>query len=94
MAKEWVRFNVQANAVAYGWVETRLTASKEDAGELSRDGDKVALGILSTQGEMLKIVIPMGRGGTPDKAAGVILFLASPLSNYVSGQVIEMTGGM
>jgi len=94
MAKEWGRYNVQANAVAYGWVETRLTAAKENAGELNRDGDKVALGIPATQREMMKMIIPMGRGGTPQEAAGVILFLASPLSNYVSGQVIEMTGGM
>ncbi|ACL05598.1 MULTISPECIES: SDR family NAD(P)-dependent oxidoreductase [Desulfatibacillum] len=94
MAQEWGRYNVQSNAVAYGWVETRLTAAKEDAGAVDRDGEKVALGIPDAQRQMMKMVIPMGRGGTPEEAAGVILFLASPLSNYVSGQCIEMTGGM
>ena len=43
---------------------------------------------------VMKMMIPLGRAGTPEEAASVILFLASPLSNYVSGQVLEMTGGM
>jgi 3-oxoacyl-[acyl-carrier protein] reductase len=94
MAKEWGRYNVQANTVAYGWVETRLTAAKEGAEEIARDGEKVKVGIPDTQRQMMKMIIPLGRAGTPEEAAGVILFLASPLSNYVSGQVIEMTGGM
>ncbi|MBI9076756.1 MAG: SDR family oxidoreductase [Desulfatibacillum sp.] len=94
MAQEWGRYNVQSNAVAYGWVETRLTAAKEAAGAVEREGESVALGIPDKQRQMMKMVIPMGRGGTPEEAAGVILFLASPLSNYVSGQCIEMTGGM
>lgn len=96
MAKEWGRYNVQSNAVAFGWVDTRLTASKDEAGEgeLERDGDKVKIGIPETQRQMMKMIIPLGRAGTVDEAANVIFFLASPLSNYVSGQVIEMTGGM
>jgi len=94
IAKEWGRYNVQSNAVAYGWVETRLTAAKEGADTLEREGEKVPVGIPHDQREMIKSAIPLGRPGTSEEAAGVILFLASPLSNYVSGQVIEMTGGL
>ncbi|WP_268744119.1 SDR family oxidoreductase [Aeromonas diversa] len=36
----------------------------------------------------------MGRIGTPDEVAGVALFLASDLANYVTGQVIGVDGGM
>lgn len=96
MAKEWGRFNVQSNAVAFGWVDTRLTAAKEETteGEIERGGEKVKLGIPETQRQMMKMIIPLGRAGTVEEAANVVFFLASPLSNYVSGQVIEMTGGM
>jgi len=93
VAKEWGRFNVQSNAVAYGWVDTRLTKAKEETEDLERDGEKVSIGIPGQQREMIKMRIPLGRPGTPEEGAGVILFLASPLSNYVSGQCINMSGG-
>jgi 3-oxoacyl-[acyl-carrier protein] reductase len=93
IAKEWGRFNVQSNAVAYGWVDTRLTKSKEETEALERGGEKVSIGVPGSQREMMKMMIPLGRPGTPEEGAGVILFLASPLSNYVSGQCIVMNGG-
>jgi 3-oxoacyl-[acyl-carrier protein] reductase len=93
IAQEWGRFNVQSNAVAYGWVDTRLTKAKETTESLERDGQKVAIGVPGQQREMMKMSIPLGRPGTPEEGAGVILFLASPLSNYVSGQCIIMSGG-
>ena len=96
ISKEWGRFNVQSNAVGFGWVETRLTAAKEDpaASDIERGGEKVKLGIPEAQRQMMKMIIPLGRAGTVEEAANEIFFLASPLSNYISGQVIEMTGGM
>jgi 3-oxoacyl-[acyl-carrier protein] reductase len=93
LAQEWGRFNVQSNAVAYGWVDTRLTKAKEQTEALERDGQKVSIGVPGQQREMMKMSIPLGRPGTPEEGAGVILFLASPLSNYVSGQCIIMSGG-
>jgi 3-oxoacyl-[acyl-carrier protein] reductase len=94
MAKEWGRFNVQSNCVAYGWIDTRLTKAKENVDDLVRDGEKVAIGIPEAQRQAMTMMIPMGRPGTAEEAASVITFLASPLSNYVSGQVIEVSGGL
>ena len=94
MAKEWGRFNVQSNCVAYGWIDTRLTQNRETVDNLAREGEKVSIGIPEAHRKAMTMRIPMGRPGTPDEAADVILFLASPLSNYVSGQVIGVTGGL
>ena len=94
LAKEWGMFNVQSNAVAFGLIETRLTAPKEQGEATERDSQQITLGVPAHMREMAKLLIPMGRTGTAEEAAGPILFLASPLANYVSGQVIEVTGGM
>jgi 3-oxoacyl-[acyl-carrier protein] reductase len=92
MAKEWGRFNINVNAVAYGFIETRLTQAKEKQETIEREGKQVALGIPEAMRQMSAKFIPLGRGGTPEEAAGPVLFLASPLSNYVSGAVILVTG--
>jgi 3-oxoacyl-[acyl-carrier protein] reductase len=93
MAKEWGRFNINVNAVAYGFIETRLTQAKEKQ-ETIQVGDKeVELGIPDAMRQMAKNFIPLGRAGTPDEAAGPVLFLASPLSDYVTGAVLLVTGG-
>jgi 3-oxoacyl-[acyl-carrier protein] reductase len=93
MAKEWGQFNVQANAVAYGFIETRLTAAKEQGNKTEREGQEIELGIPEQMRQMASRMIPMQRAGTPEEAAAVMLFFASPLSNYISGQVLEVTGG-
>ena len=38
--------------------------------------------------------VPLGRTGTPQDVANVVLFLASPLASYMTGQAINVTGGM
>lgn len=93
LAKEWGRYNVQVNCVCYGFIETRLTAPKEQAEKVQRDGEEIALGVPDQARQMAPLLIPLGRPGTPEEAAGPMLFLASPLSNYVSGHVLEITGG-
>jgi 3-oxoacyl-[acyl-carrier protein] reductase len=93
LAKEWGRYNVQVNCVCYGFIETRLTASKDSAEKVVREGEEVQLGVPDQMRQMAPLLIPLGRPGTPDEAAGPVLFLASPLSNYVSGIVLEVTGG-
>ena len=94
LSKEWGMFNVNVNCVAFGWIETRLTKAKEDGAEtIEREGKKIALGIPGAGLEAIKSVIPLGRPGTTDEAARAILFFASPLSDYVSGQILKVTGG-
>ena len=93
LAKEWGRYNVQVNCVCYGLIDTRLTAPKESAEKVVREGEEVQLGVPDQLRQMAPLLIALGRPGTPEEAAGPILFLASPLSNYVSGIVLEVTGG-
>jgi 3-oxoacyl-[acyl-carrier protein] reductase len=93
MAKEWGRFNINVNAVAYGFIETRLTQAKEKQEKIERAGKEVELGIPDAMRQMAVNFIPLGRAGTPDDAAGPVLFLASSLSDYVSGLVLLVTGG-
>ena len=93
LAKEWGRYNVQVNCVCYGFIETRLTAAKESAETVQRGGEEVTLGVPDQLRQIAPLLIPLGRPGTPEEAAGPMLFLASPLSNYVSGIVLEVTGG-
>ncbi len=93
LAKEWGAFNIQVNAVAFGYFETRLTDSVEKETVIERDGKQIKLGIPQSIRDAVPNFIPMGRGGTPNEAAGVLLFFASELSNFVSGQVLEVTGG-
>jgi 3-oxoacyl-[acyl-carrier protein] reductase len=93
LAKEWGQFKVNVNAVAFGYIETRLTASKQDDNVMEIDGEKVQLGIPDQLRGMAAMLIPLGRPGTPEEAAGGVFFLCSPWSNYVHGQVLNVTGG-
>jgi 3-oxoacyl-[acyl-carrier protein] reductase len=93
LAKEWGQFKVNVNAVAFGFVETRLTAAKEAGEKIEREGREVQLGIPEQMRAMAPMMIPLGRGATPQEAAGPVFFLCSPLSNYVHGQVLNVTGG-
>ncbi len=93
LAKEWGQFKINVNAVAFGFVETRLTASKEEAGSFDKDGQEIKLGIPEQMRQMAAMLIPLGRPATPEEAAGGVFFLCSPWSNYVHGQVLNVTGG-
>lgn len=93
MAKEWGQFKVNVNAAAFGFIETRLTASKEGSNTMEVDGETVQLGIPDQLRGMAAMLIPLGRAGTPEEAAGGVFFLCSPWSNYVHGQVLNVTGG-
>ncbi len=94
LAREWGPFNIQVNCVAFGLIETRLTEKKEAGEKIRRGAAEIELGIPAPMRDASLKLIPMGRPGTPEEAAGAVLFLASPLSNYVSGQVLEVTGGL
>ena len=93
LAKEWGQFKVNVNAVAFGYIETRLTASKDASNTMEIDGQTVQLGIPDQMRTMAPMLIPIGRPGTPEEAAGGVFFLCSPWSNFVHGQVLNITGG-
>jgi 3-oxoacyl-[acyl-carrier protein] reductase len=93
LAKEWGQFKINVNAVAFGYIETRLTASKDADNVMEIGGEKVQLGIPDNLRGMAAMLIPLGRPGTPEEAAGGVFFLCSPWSNYVHGQVLNVTGG-
>jgi 3-oxoacyl-[acyl-carrier protein] reductase len=93
LAKEWGQFKINVNAVAFGFIETRLTAAKDESNVSEIAGEKVQLGIPEQLRTMGAMVIPLGRPGTPEEAANGVFFLCSPWSNYVHGQVLNITGG-
>ncbi len=96
VAKEWGPLKVNCNAVAFGFVETRLTQAKEKGETMQAAGDsgeKVELGIPEQMRSMAAMVIPFGRPAQPEEAAGPVMFLCSDYANYIHGQVINVTGG-
>ena len=93
LAKEWGQFKINVNAVAFGFVETRLTAAKESGNTMTKDGEEIQLGIPEQMRAMAAMIIPIGRPATPEEAAGPVFFLCSPWADYVHGQVINVTGG-
>ncbi|MGH2864330.1 MAG: SDR family NAD(P)-dependent oxidoreductase [Solirubrobacteraceae bacterium] len=94
IAKEWGQFKVNVNAVAFGFIDTRLTQAKVDENTMEKDGEKIQLGIPEQMRQMASMLIPLGRPATPQEAAGGIFFLCSPWSNYVHGQTLHITGGL
>ena len=93
LAKEWGQFKINVNAVAFGFVETRLTAAKEGAETIERGGQAIQLGIPDQMRQMASAIIPLGRPASPEEAAGGIFILCTPWANYIHGQVLHITGG-
>jgi 3-oxoacyl-[acyl-carrier protein] reductase len=93
LAKEWGGFKINVNAVAFGFIETRLTASKEEGGKIEIEGKEIDLGIPEQMRQLASAIIPLGRPASPEEAAGPVFFLCSPWANYVHGQVLNVTGG-
>lgn len=94
LAKEWGPFNIRCNAVAFGYIETRLTQAKESGESVVVDGEEIRLGVPGHMHDFIKMMIPLGRTGTVEEAAGGILMLASPWASYITGHTLEVTGGM
>ena len=94
LAKEWGGFKINCNAVAFGFVETRLTQAKEKGEQIEvAGGEKVDIGVPEQMRAMASMIIPLGRPAQPEEAAAPVLFLSSSLSNYIHGQVLNVTGG-
>ncbi len=94
LAKEWGQFKINVNAVAFGFVDTRLTQSKVGENTIEIDGEQVQLGIPDQLRSMASAMIPLGRPATVEEAAGPVAFLCTPWSNYVHGQTLHITGGL
>ena len=85
LAREWARYRINVNCVAPGFTDTRLTQPKQDG-----DG---GLGIPRAQREAFVKQLPFGRPASPLDVARVVLFFASPLSDWVTGQELNVSGG-
>jgi len=93
LAKEWGQFKINVNAVAFGFIETRLTAEKDASNTMEIDGQTVQLGIPGQMRQLAFNLIPIGRPGSPAEAAGGVFLLCTPWANYITGQVLGITGG-
>ncbi len=95
LAKEWGRYNVNVNAVGFGLIGTRLVQPLTDAGaNMEMHGHQIRLGVQPSLLDSVKSACPLGRLGTPEEAAGAVLFFCSPLSDYVTGEVLICGGGL
>jgi 3-oxoacyl-[acyl-carrier protein] reductase len=94
LAKEWGRYNVNVNAVGFGFIETRLTqALGAEGAEIDVQGRKIKVGVQPAVRDALAAQNPLGRFGTAEEAAGPVVFFCSPLSDYVTGEVLLCSGG-
>ena len=94
MAKEWGRYKVNVNSVAFGLIKTRLTEADAGAGaSIDIEGRQIKVGVNPQILKNAEALIPLGRGGTPEEAAGAVYMFCIPESNYVSGQVLVCGGG-
>jgi 3-oxoacyl-[acyl-carrier protein] reductase len=94
MAKEWGRYKVTVNAVAFGLIMTRLTEAPAHGGAtIDISGREIPVGVRPEVLKNAEQLIPLGRGGRPDEAAGAVYLFCIPESNYVSGQTLVVAGG-
>jgi len=94
LAKEWGRYNVTVNTVAFGLIKTRLTESPADSsGTIDVAGKEIKVGVNPNLLAAMEQMIPLGRGGTPVEAAGAVYLFCIPESNYVSAQTLLCGGG-
>jgi 3-oxoacyl-[acyl-carrier protein] reductase len=96
LAKEWGRYHTTVNAVAFGYIQTRLTKPLNDgeSGTIDVAGRSVKVGVQGGRIAAMNQMIPLGRGGTPEEAAGSVYLFCSPDSDYVSGQCLVVNGGL
>jgi 3-oxoacyl-[acyl-carrier protein] reductase len=94
MAKEWGRYNVNVNAVGFGLIGTRLTQAWTEGSKIEVKGREIKAGVRQEVLDQVIAASPLGRVGTVDEAAGAVLFLCSPLSDFVTGEILMCTGGL
>ena len=94
MAKEWGRYNVNVNAVGFGLIGTRLTQAWTEESKIEVKGRAIHAGVRQAVLDQVVAASPLGRVGTVEEAAGAVLFLCSPLSDFVTGEILMCTGGL
>jgi 3-oxoacyl-[acyl-carrier protein] reductase len=95
LCKEWGRYKVNVNCVAFGYIRTRLTQLIEEKQQtIDVGGREIKIGVQPHVVQTMEQLIPLGRGGTPEEAADAVYLFCTPESNYVSGQVIVAGGGL
>ncbi|QNA85531.1 SDR family oxidoreductase [Sphingomonas sp. So64.6b] len=95
LSKEWGRYKTCVNCVSFGFIETRLTRAMEDAeSRIVIEGKEIQAGVPGTTLHSLAHMIPLGRAGKPEEAANAIYLFCAPESDYISGQVISVSGGL
>jgi 3-oxoacyl-[acyl-carrier protein] reductase len=94
LAKEWGRYNVTVNTVAFGLIKTRLTEAAAD-GDATIDvqGHQIKVGVNPNLLNAMEQMIPLGRAGTPAEAAGSVYLFCIPESDYISAQTVICGGG-
>ncbi|MCP2280592.1 SDR family NAD(P)-dependent oxidoreductase [Nocardia amikacinitolerans] len=94
LAKEWGRYNVTVNTVAFGFIKTRLTEAAADGqSTIDVQGREIKVGVNPNLLAAMEQMIPLGRAGTPQEAAGAVYLLCTPESDYVSAQTLICGGG-
>jgi len=93
LAKEWGRYNINVNAVGFGLIQTRMTQPLKPKGKINMAGKDIPIGVQPAMLDSIAAACPLGRIGTPEEAAGAVLFFCSPLSDYVTGEVLICSGG-
>ncbi|HEY4010954.1 MAG TPA: SDR family oxidoreductase [Acidobacteriaceae bacterium] len=93
LAKEWGRYNVNVNAVGFGLIQTRMTQPLTPGGNIHVAGKEIPIGVQPAMLDSIASACPLGRMGTPEEAADAVLFFCSPLSDYVTGEVLMCSGG-
>ena len=94
MSKEWGRYQVNVNCVAFGLIQTRMTQPVGSGAAVAKIGEReVKMGIQPEFIEFMNKMIPLGRGGTPEEAAGAVYLLCIPESDYISGELLLASGG-
>jgi 3-oxoacyl-[acyl-carrier protein] reductase len=95
LSKEWGRYKVCVNCVAFGFIDTRLTKAMEDPStKVMVEGKMVQAGVSSAMLAMVPQIVPLGRAGTPEEGAGGVYLFCIPESDYISGQVLLVGGGV
>ena len=93
LAKEWGRFNINVNAVGFGLINTRMVQPLTGDSKIEMGGHDIKIGVQPAMIEQAKQSCALGRIGSPEEAANAVLFMCSPLSDYVTGEVLIASGG-